>query len=173
MINHDESTHTCMCCNDTTGSDIPGPNWKSYVPPTSPCADGYATYYLMPYQICLKYFPVPVSYSTAKANCHDERANLIKIDSQEKYNIFEDYHVPIANNSVIQVWVQGEKVRGQWQFDDGTPIPEYCPIDMSNKTGDQVHLRAKSSSPFEYSDAENARLCNYSCEYHFLSSFNN
>lgn len=32
MISHDESTSTCMCCNDTTGSDIIGSNWKSYVP---------------------------------------------------------------------------------------------------------------------------------------------
>uniref|UniRef100_K1Q7G9 Uncharacterized protein n=1 Tax=Magallana gigas TaxID=29159 RepID=K1Q7G9_MAGGI len=28
---------------------------------TVPCANGYATYYLMPYQICLKYFQGPVS----------------------------------------------------------------------------------------------------------------
>lgn len=32
MISHDESTSTCMCCNDITGSDITGPNWISYVP---------------------------------------------------------------------------------------------------------------------------------------------
>lgn len=30
MISHDESTKTCMCCNDISGSDIVGPNWKSY-----------------------------------------------------------------------------------------------------------------------------------------------
>lgn len=34
MISHDESTKTCMCCSDITGSDITGPNWKSYVPHT-------------------------------------------------------------------------------------------------------------------------------------------
>lgn len=34
MISHDKSTNTCMCCNDITGSDITGPNWKSYVPST-------------------------------------------------------------------------------------------------------------------------------------------
>lgn len=32
MISHDESTKTCMCCNDITGSDITDPTWKSYVP---------------------------------------------------------------------------------------------------------------------------------------------
>lgn len=32
MISHDETTKTCMCCSDITGSDITGPNWKSFVP---------------------------------------------------------------------------------------------------------------------------------------------
>lgn len=31
MISHDRSTKACMCCNDITGSDLIGPNWKSYV----------------------------------------------------------------------------------------------------------------------------------------------
>lgn len=56
------------------------------------CDIGYATYYLMPNQICLKYFPVSVSYSTAQTNCQAKGANLIKIDSQQKYDIFKDYH---------------------------------------------------------------------------------
>lgn len=34
MISHDLSTKTCMCCSDLTGSDITGPNLKSYVPRT-------------------------------------------------------------------------------------------------------------------------------------------
>lgn len=58
----------------------------------APCAKGYASYDLLGSQICLKYFPVPVSYATAKANCQVEGGNLIKIDSQEKYDIFKDYH---------------------------------------------------------------------------------
>lgn len=32
MISHDKYTKTCMCCNDILGSDIIGPNWRSYVP---------------------------------------------------------------------------------------------------------------------------------------------
>lgn len=58
----------------------------------APCANGYATYYLMPYQICLKYFPGPVSYSTAETKCQAKGADLITIDSQEKYEILKDYH---------------------------------------------------------------------------------
>ncbi|XP_052693543.1 uncharacterized protein LOC128171795 [Crassostrea angulata] len=146
MISHDESTNTCMCCNDITGSNIIGSNWKSYVP--LPCAEGYATFKLMSYEICMKYIPEPVSYSTAQANCQAEGADLIKIDSQEKYNIFKDYHVPIANNEILQVWVQGEKVGGQWQFDDGTQIPGFCPIGMTNEA-DEIRLRARGTTLFE------------------------
>lgn len=32
MISHDESKKICMCCNNFTGSDIIGSNWKTYVP---------------------------------------------------------------------------------------------------------------------------------------------
>lgn len=31
MISHNESTDTCMCCNDITGSDIIGADWNSFV----------------------------------------------------------------------------------------------------------------------------------------------
>lgn len=57
-----------------------------------PCTNGYATYCLMPQQICLKYFQGPVSFSTAQTKCQAEEADLIKIDSREKYEIFKDYH---------------------------------------------------------------------------------
>ncbi|XP_052695677.1 uncharacterized protein LOC128174082 [Crassostrea angulata] len=172
MISHDESTNTCMCCNDITGSDITGPNWKSYVTLPAPCAEGYVTYRLISYEICMKYFPVPASYSTAQANCQAEGADLIKIDSQEKYDIFKDYHVPIANNASLQVWVQGEKVGGQWQFDDGTLIPGFCPIEMSNNPG-EVHFRARGSTSFNCTDALNNDEFHYSCEYRRLFYFNN
>lgn len=39
MISHDESTNTCMCCSDISGSDITRPNWKSYVPCKYFCLD--------------------------------------------------------------------------------------------------------------------------------------
>nr|XP_034319372.1 uncharacterized protein LOC117687235 [Crassostrea gigas] len=165
MISHDESTSTCMCCNDTTGSDITGSNWKSYVP--LPCAEGYATLKLMSYEICMKYFPVPASYSTAQANCQAEGADLIKIDSKEKYDIFNDYHVPIANYAILQVWVQGEKVEGEWQFDDGSPIPGFCPISMTNNP-EEIHLRARGTTSFECLDDPKINEHHYTCEYRRL-----
>lgn len=31
MISHDISAKICMCCNDITGSDISGSNWKTFI----------------------------------------------------------------------------------------------------------------------------------------------
>lgn len=32
MVSLDKSTRICMCCNDITGGDIIGSNWKTFVP---------------------------------------------------------------------------------------------------------------------------------------------
>lgn len=32
MFSHDESTKSCLCCNDITGKNIIGSNLKTYVP---------------------------------------------------------------------------------------------------------------------------------------------
>lgn len=55
-------------------------------------------------------------------------------------------------------------------FDDGTPIPEYCRIQMSNGSS-EVHLRAYGSTSFKCVDASNGGQFNYSCEYHRLLVF--
>eukprot|EP00105_Crassostrea_gigas_P040748 XP_019924896.1 PREDICTED: uncharacterized protein LOC109619397 [Crassostrea gigas] len=162
LISHHASIKTCLYCSDITGSDIKGPHWKSYVP--LPFSDGCTTYNLTSHQICLKYFPVSARYSSARNLCQAEGGDLIKIDSERKFDIFRKHHVPVANNSEIQVWVQGEKVGGQWQFDDGTPIPDICPIQMSNGTT-EVHYRAKGTSAFRCYDAPNGDRYHFSCEY--------
>lgn len=79
--------------------------------------------------------------------------------------------VPVANNTIIQVWIESEKVGGQWQFHDGSPIPDTCPILMSNGT-EEIHLRAKGSTSFICLDAPNSTY-HYSCEYHRLLALNN
>lgn len=53
------------------------------------------------------------------------------------------FSVRIAKNNKIEVWVQGELVGGQWLFDEGTPIPDLCPLNLGG-TGTQEHIRAKS-----------------------------
>lgn len=86
------------------------------------------------------------------------------------YKLF--FSVRIAKNNKIEVWVQGELDGVQWLFDDKTPIPDICPLNLGD-TGAQEHMRTRSSSSCQCSHAEDARLCKYSCEYHFLPSFNN
>lgn len=79
--------------------------------------------------------------------------------------------MPIANNTLIEVWVQGEKVEGQWQFDDGTPIPDVCPTVMSNEQV-EVHIRAWGSTSLTCVDAPNSKLYHYSCKFNRLLSNN-
>lgn len=40
----------------------------------------------------LKYFPVLARYSSARNLCKAEGGDLIRFDSQEKFDIFKDYH---------------------------------------------------------------------------------
>lgn len=72
--------------------------------------------------------------------------------------------VPIANNTLIEVWVQGEKIEGQWKFDDGTPIPNFCPITTGTNPG-EIRIRARGSTSFVCWDNLNIALFHYSCEY--------
>lgn len=57
-----------------------------------PWSTGCATYNLTSHQISLKYFPVLARYSSARNLCKAEGGNLIRFDSQEKFDIFKDYH---------------------------------------------------------------------------------
>lgn len=38
------------------------------------------------------YFPVPVTYESFRSLCQADGADLIKIDFQEKFEVFKDYH---------------------------------------------------------------------------------
>lgn len=75
--------------------------------------------------------------------------------------------VSIANNAEIQVWVQGEKIRDQWQFDDGTPIPTVCPISEGTDPN-EIYIRAIGPTDFLCHDAPSSHLHHYSCEYHLM-----
>nr|XP_011434543.2 uncharacterized protein LOC105333334 [Crassostrea gigas] len=124
------------------------------------------SYEVMSYQTCLKYYPVPVTYDSARARCQADGADLIKIDSKEKFDVFKDYHVPIANNTLIEVWIESIKVNGQWQFHDGFLMPNVCHIEMS-RGPEEVHVRARihGSTDLYYQDAPNNTPFHYSCEY--------
>lgn len=97
---------------------------------------------------------------------------MIMIRSNHIEFVFFLILVPIANNSIIEVWVHGEKIGSQWQFDDGTPIPDFCPISMTNGTS-EVHLRARGTTSFTCADFHNGGPFHYSCEYNRVLSFNN
>lgn len=43
------------------------------------------------HQICLKYLPLEVTYLEAENRCHREGGALFKLDSQQKYNLFQEF----------------------------------------------------------------------------------
>lgn len=55
------------------------------------CGYHYVSYDLFSFQTCLKFTGVNVTYPSAVANCQAERSSVIKIDSQEKFDIFKHY----------------------------------------------------------------------------------
>lgn len=76
-----------------------------------PRSTGCTTYTLTSHQICLMYFPVPARYSTAKTLCQAGGGNLFKIDSQEKFDLFEDYHGMLSLGICAVNWYVLNKFR--------------------------------------------------------------
>lgn len=74
--------------------------------------------------------------------------------------------LPIANNTLIQVWIESIKVDGRWLFYDGFPIPNVCDIKIG-RGQEEVHVRARvnGSTDLYYQDGVNADLFHYSYEY--------
>lgn len=72
----------------------------------------------------------------------------------------------IANNTLIQVWIESIKVNDQWQFHDGSTMPILCDINVSEGL-EEVHVRARvqDSTDLYYQDGLNKDLFHYSCEY--------
>lgn len=52
--------------------------------------------------MCLKYVGVDVDYPSAVANCEAERSSVIRIDSQEKFDIFKDY---VGTNVIYYIYI--------------------------------------------------------------------
>lgn len=80
--------------------------------------------------------------------------------------------MPFANNAIIEVWVESEKVGSQWQFHDGSPIPQICPIEMTNEST-EVRLRARGSTSLACWDCPETNMYHYSCEYLRLLDISN
>lgn len=74
--------------------------------------------------------------------------------------------LPIANNTLIQVWIKSIKVDGRWQFHVDSPIPNICDINMGGGS-EEVHVRARvhGSTDLYYQNGVNADFFYYSCEY--------
>lgn len=65
----------------------------------------------------------------------------------------------IASNTLIQVWIASIMVDGQSQFDDGSPMPNVCHINMSGGPEEEnVRTRVHGSIDLYYQDGLNEDL---------------
>ncbi|XP_062592821.1 uncharacterized protein LOC134254313 [Saccostrea cucullata] len=127
------------------------------------CPQGYTFYRTSVFTTCLKYVSTEVNYKEAVSSCKQDGGDLIRIDSQEKFDIFKNHAGQYASSTAIEVWVQGEKINGQWKFHDGTLIPDFCPFVETNAPG-EVHIRSSSDLDYKCVDMLESRLFHYMCE---------
>ncbi|XP_062581395.1 uncharacterized protein LOC134243186 [Saccostrea cucullata] len=163
MFSHDDVDLRCVCCDESpgNGSSMSGTQWKTYVPAF--CPSGYTKLQYYDLNLCLKYVPTLTRYPDAVVNCEKDGGDLIRIDTTAKYDIFKNVAGIYAVNETIHIWVQGVKENGQWEFHDGSPIPDVCSLSQSNKT-EEIHMRSISDRDFKCVDAAAAVHYCYMCE---------
>ena len=55
------------------------------------CKDGYVPYTYTDLRICLKYVPDLVRYTQARALCKADGADLIRMDTTLKFDLFKEF----------------------------------------------------------------------------------
>ncbi|XP_022311379.2 uncharacterized protein LOC111116676 [Crassostrea virginica] len=161
MFSYNEEQEACLCCKDLSGSDVISIGWETFIPRL--CKEEYVTYNYTDFQICVKYVSDLTTYPEAVKHCRADGGDLFRIDTALKYDIFKDLLAPFTSSGAIQVWVQAVKVDQVWRFHDGSPVPEFCPMYMSNSSL-EIHLRARSPG-FGCLDYSEAGPFSYVCEY--------
>ncbi|XP_048750767.2 uncharacterized protein LOC125662565 [Ostrea edulis] len=169
MFSHNNPDQSCACCTDQTGSALTGTKWKTYIPPA--CPDGYTTYQYKYFKICLKYVAMDTKYPDAVNFCNADGGDLIRIDSQQKYDLFRAHLAPYAAINVVQVWIQGVEHGTEWKFHDGTSFPNLCSISQSNNVN-EIHLRYKTPND-ACIDAPPSDRYHYMCEVYRRFSYRN
>ncbi|XP_061190698.1 uncharacterized protein LOC133198680 [Saccostrea echinata] len=165
MISYNTKDHRCMCCVNGSGTALISQDWTSFKPPQ--CPAGYSVFQYLDSEICVKYVNKGTTYPEAVISCKTDGGDLIRIDSEKKYDIFKRFSAPYATVDPIEVWVQGEKLNGEWRFHDLTPMPTICPLSESNHTV-EIHLRAMSIYNFSCVDSYPGAKYHYVCEKHRL-----
>ncbi|XP_048751416.1 uncharacterized protein LOC125663154 [Ostrea edulis] len=159
VVSRNTVTKECVCCNlPLSGPAKIGMDWMSFS--TLKCPQGYTTHQYTYFKICLKYVSVYVKYPDAVNHCNADGGDLIRIDSQQKFDIFKTHLGPFVH----AVWVQGKKEGTVWKFHDGTPIPNpyYCHLSLSNSQS-EIYIRYNSVAN-ACVDASLSHMYHYMCE---------
>ncbi|XP_062599529.1 uncharacterized protein LOC134261067, partial [Saccostrea cucullata] len=127
------------------------------------CPRGYSVYMPLDITRCMRYEETPAQYDDAAKACQLEGADIIKLDSAQKFKIFKEFLVLTANISRAEVWIQGRKVNGEWRFHDGAPFIHFCPLVASNGSI-ETRLRSMTKDDFKCYDNVPEAQYNYVCE---------
>ncbi|XP_062593281.1 uncharacterized protein LOC134254773 [Saccostrea cucullata] len=162
MISYNIDEKNCLCCADFPGNVSYDLKWKSYMPPH--CPPGYTVYKYLFFEICLKFVPSSSNHSEADTNCSNEGAELPKLDSWEKYNIFRSHMRQQRLNYHYTVWLQGEEIDGVWRFRDGTFFDNNCKTIRQTNYPEETHLTSSSETDFGCDDEDPANKHHHVCE---------
>ncbi|XP_062592430.1 uncharacterized protein LOC134253856 [Saccostrea cucullata] len=104
-------------------------------------------------------------YADANNACLLESAELIRMDSVEKYNVLKKLIELTADISTAEAWIQGKKSNGIWEFHDGTQFPDFfCPTILTNGPREN-RIRLKASDNFNCHDTHHDYKYGFVCEF--------
>lgn len=135
----------CVCCRPLlTGPHYFDTEWITYKQGGANivyCPTGYIGVNSLTVRTCLRLELMTKQYDEAATSCQSDGGDLIRIDSAEKYTIFQQFitnNVPLA---VAEVWIQSFRDSNEiWRFHDGTVMLEHCPLETINYPG-QIRIR--------------------------------
>ncbi|XP_062599755.1 uncharacterized protein LOC134261336 [Saccostrea cucullata] len=132
------------------------------------CPPGYTAYNYSYFEICLKFVPLFVNHTEAVSSCVKEGGDLIKLDSRDKFKIFQRHMLQLPPSKYpFKVWLQGEETdrkKGEWTFHDGSIFDFDCKIFMQTNQPEETHLAASNKKDFPCDDEDPANTHHYVCE---------
>ncbi|XP_052694764.1 uncharacterized protein LOC128173079 [Crassostrea angulata] len=168
MFGRNSATLTCFCCKDPPQLPLPGTVFNTYIAP--PCPLSYSEYTYGYLNICLRFVSNLTTYPMASSVCQQDGGDLVRLDSQRKFDIFQEF-VANSTNATVAVWVQGIWDNSTWFYHDGTPLEFTCMLGESNDTS-EARMVAKSGNHSGCFGAQYGMLNMFVCEiYRVFSGF--
>ncbi|XP_056003331.1 uncharacterized protein LOC130049548 [Ostrea edulis] len=155
--------HEYCCHSKTTINDV---SWKYYKSHHDiKCPNEYTKMTNIGVGVCLKFVTTPTGYLNAAIFCQQIGGNLIRLDSHEKFDIFQQFINCNKNaDEDFGVWVQAIRSTNHvWRFEDESEFSEVCPLALSGNNH-ETRLRF-STAQRSCSDTLERLEYRYVCEY--------